>query len=278
MPRPLRDLDTSEWFHVYNRGSDGQDIFTLEGDHELFESLVGEAARRTGVEVHVFALMSNHFHLLVRAAGADLSEFVRLLCARYAAAYNQRAHRSGPVFTGRFGSVPVADDAHLLVEARYVERNPLAFVPPEALANYRYSSLGCYLGSRPAPEWLTLGFMADLMSVAEYGQFVLDRHPTDRMPLGRLPALDPIEPLQVIAAVAASTGVDPVAQSGSARNLATAITLELRVASSADLADVLDISAAGIRQSARRGRIAIDTDPDTKAAHDRIVDRLRRAA
>ena len=73
MPRKLRDLDSSEWFHVFNKGSDGQDIFSLDGDHHLFEELVGAAARRTGLEVHVYALMSNHFHFLVRAPGGVLS-------------------------------------------------------------------------------------------------------------------------------------------------------------------------------------------------------------
>ena len=108
--------------------------------------------------------------------------------------------------------------------------------------------------------------------------FVLDRHLTDHMPLGELPPLDPIDPRQVIEAVGATMGVDPVERSGSARNLATAISLEMRVASVAELTEILDISAAGIRQSARRGRIAIDTDRHARSAHARIVDRLRRTA
>jgi len=278
MSRQQRDLETSEWFHVYNRGHDGQDIFSLDGDRSLFEALVGDAVAATSAEVHAFALMSNHFHLLVHAPDQSLSNFVHRLTSRYAAAYNQRTSRTGAVFGGRFGSVPIDTHEQLLTVARYIERNPLAFVPAAALARYRHSSFGCYLGCRPTPTWLSTSVLLHEVDIAGYGCFVLDAQPSDRLPLGELPALTPIEPHHLFAHIDAVTGQDPLATSGSARNLATAICLRLRIASVPDLAALFAISEPAVRQAARRGRIRLDTDPTIKRAHDRIVDGLGRAA
>jgi REP element-mobilizing transposase RayT len=108
-----RYLDETTWHHVYNRGADGQDIFSLDGDQSLFENLIGETVAVYDVEIHAYALMSNHFHFLIRDSNRELSEFMQFLAGQYAAAYNIRTQRRGPLFEGRFGSVPILDERHL---------------------------------------------------------------------------------------------------------------------------------------------------------------------
>jgi hypothetical protein len=57
------------------------------------------------VEVHVFVLMHNHYHPLVRTTEANLSHALRWLNVSYAVKFN-RAHRChGTMFQGRFKSV-----------------------------------------------------------------------------------------------------------------------------------------------------------------------------
>ena len=46
MGRHRRDLSASNWFHVNNRGSDRQDIFSSDQDRHLFEELFGDVAER----------------------------------------------------------------------------------------------------------------------------------------------------------------------------------------------------------------------------------------
>jgi REP element-mobilizing transposase RayT len=105
MARRIRDLSTSEWFHVFNRGADRQDVFSGDGDYLLFEQLLDESVDRFALQLHAYALMSNHFHLLVHAPEGQLSEAMQRICGRFGAAYNRRTRREGPVFTNRFKSV-----------------------------------------------------------------------------------------------------------------------------------------------------------------------------
>ncbi len=278
MTRSPRNLDEADWFHVFNRGADRQDIFSLDGDRSLFESLLASTLDATGVELHAYALMTNHFHLLVHACDGRLSAFMHQLCSRYAAAYNQRTGRTGPLFEGRFRHVPITDDDHLLAEARYIERNPLSFVPPAALANYRHASLGVYVGRRDAPDWLSTYMLEQLLDPSDYLVFVLEDQDSD---LVDHPLLDPtggIMVADIVQSMTALSTVNPVERPGPERNLALAIAIQLRLGTSRELAELFGMSAAGVRQAARRGRIAIETDERVERLRIRVMAHVRQAA
>jgi hypothetical protein len=70
--------------------------------------------------------MSNHYHLLVRTPEPDLSAGMHELDGRYARAFNERHQRVGHLFQGRFWSIRIAREAHLVATVRYVVRNPVA--------------------------------------------------------------------------------------------------------------------------------------------------------
>jgi REP element-mobilizing transposase RayT len=271
MVRKLRNLEQADWFHIYNRGADQQDIFSLAGDRELFEFLIGQADAFTSVEVHAYALMTNHFHFLIFDPNGEIPAFMQLLCGRYALAYNSRTQRTGPLFSGRYGSVPIVDDRHLLIEARYVERNPLHIVSANALTAYRYSSLGTYVGSRMGPEWLHTNVLLPMMEGSSYLDFVVDAHESDPRPPIQFPTMYRPGVADLFQATRDACGVDIRTQSGPARNVALAIAFELRLAVSNQLADVLGITAAGVRMAARRGRILADTDESMASLKRRIV-------
>ncbi len=274
MTRKLRHFEQADWYHLYNRGSDRQDIFSLPGDHELFEFLIGEACTATGLEIHAYALMTNHFHLLVFDPDGAIPKFMQVLCGRYALAYNSRTKRTGPLFTGRFGSVPITDDRHLLIEARYVERNPLAIVPARALPSYRHASLGVLLGRRTGPGWLSTDVLLPMISPEDYLAFVVDSHDADLRPPAGCAENDRPGIGDLCRATSNICGVDITEVSGSPRNVALAVAFELRLAGSADLATAIGISAAAVRMAARRGRILTDTDTSMSRTKQRIIDSL----
>jgi REP element-mobilizing transposase RayT len=281
MGRQRRDLSTSEWFHLVNRGSDRQDLFSIEGDWVLWEQLVAEAFARFEVELHAYAWMTSHVHLLVRSAGGDISAAMQRLCARYAQAYNARTGREGPLFTGRFRSKPVTDDAQLAQTARYIHRNPLAIVPAAALATYRWSSLGPLVGARLVPDWLSTGTI-DVSG--DYLAYVLAPQPGDRAGSGATaPAISHDDIDRVVARLSGSEigrlrdGLDR--RHVESRTLAIMLAVELRVATAPELAQHYGLSdPRSIRRVARRGRVRTADSPSFAALRLRTLRQLGRAA
>ena len=282
MGRTRRDLSTSTWFHVNNRGSDRQDIFSADHDRLAFESLLGDIDERFAVELHAYVLMSNHFHLLLHDPMGELSCAMQYLSAKYATTYNRRTSRDGPLLTGRFHSTPVVDDAQLCVTARYIHRNPLAFVPKSALAAYRWSSLPVVLGRATVPPWLHVGVVRNASERADdHLRFVVTDLPSDGMvgTDGRIRAMSLDDVVNVVASVG---GCEPeeihASRSGDLvrlRTLVVTIALDERVADPLGLALEFGLDPQSVRRIARRGRVALTDDPMFLRLHQAVLRRLR---
>ena len=97
MARPLRILIPGGYYHVTCRGNERKAIFKDDADRSTFlEKLQGSLAIYQ-VKLHGYVLMSNHFHLMVETAKANLSEFMRHFNISYTSAYNRRhKHIPGP--------------------------------------------------------------------------------------------------------------------------------------------------------------------------------------
>jgi putative transposase len=183
MARAARVNVAGGWYHVMNRGLDGMTVFEELREHEHFLELVGEMVERYGVEVHAYALMGNHYHLLIRTPGANASSAIQWLNVSYSVWYNIRRQRHGPVFQGRFKSVLIEGDGSWLLDASvYVHLNPIRIwkldlgkmqnleeavgvrVPTrkqvlarlKELRVYRWNSFRAYAGYVSAPDWLSV--------------------------------------------------------------------------------------------------------------------------
>jgi putative transposase len=125
MPRPLRAQLPGEIQHVTARGNRRQDIFLDGRDFARFASMLDELARRRGWIGHGYCLLPNHYHVVVETRAADLSSGMRWLNGRYAQAFNRIHGFDGHLFQGRFHSVSVESDWHLLELGRYLALNPV---------------------------------------------------------------------------------------------------------------------------------------------------------
>ncbi len=139
---------------MMNRGAGRQAVFFDDEDRRLFGRLLTLAHERFGVEVHAYCLMTNHVHLLVHCPQGRLSEAMQLVGSVYTRATNERVGRDGPLFRGRFHSLPVTSDDHLLSAVRYIHRNPLDIAGVSHPVDYRWSSHRTYLGQRPCPPFV----------------------------------------------------------------------------------------------------------------------------
>jgi REP element-mobilizing transposase RayT len=92
-----------------------------------FLYLLAVAARRYGVEVHAFCVLSNHYHLVVTDREARLPEFHQFLDALLARAVNASLGRWEAFWApNSYSAVALASPADVLDKAAYVLANPVA--------------------------------------------------------------------------------------------------------------------------------------------------------
>src|SRR5437879_7840553 len=107
MARPLRIERSGTWYHITARGNERRDIFRDDRDRQHWCGLVGEGSVRFGIVVHVYVLMSNHYHLLMETPRANLSQTMQWLNVSYSVWFNRRHGRVGRLLKGRFKEVLV---------------------------------------------------------------------------------------------------------------------------------------------------------------------------
>ena len=191
-------------YHIYNRGVEKRKTFLDQKDylrfiHDLFE-LNDEAPvqnvlyyfdpksmevqpryiwgkerhkRKLLVEILVFTLMPNHYHLLVKQKAKNgIVRFMQKLGTGYAMYFNQKYERVGALFQGRFKAVRVENDAHFLHLPHYIHTNPLELKYGGStsinwkqgikyLQNYRWSSFPDYIGKKNFPSVTSRDFLLD---------------------------------------------------------------------------------------------------------------------
>ncbi len=192
--RPPRIDAAGAWHHVMNRGVDRRDIFVDDLDRLRFLRLLGESSTTSGMEVHAFCLMNNHYHLLLHSIRGGLSEMMKSLSERYTRSTNVRWERDGPVFRGRFHSVLVEDWDHQDRIVQYIHANP--FDDGVIRPGFPWSSFDALEGRVRAPSWLQTGVVS-----------------TRLRPILAVPGLE-----EVIAAVASATGLPVEAVMAAARS------------------------------------------------------------
>ncbi len=128
MPRRPRRATGQFVFHVLNRAIQDLVLFENASDYEAFLRILTESAERIPMRLLAYAVMPNHWHLVMWPPSDDgLSPFMKSLTARHAQQWRlMKGNRGrGAVYQGRFKAIAVQHDIHFLRLCRYVERNPL---------------------------------------------------------------------------------------------------------------------------------------------------------
>ena len=118
-----------------------------------------------------WCLMANHVHLVLRDDAGELSAAMHSVATAYASYFNLRTGHVGPVFAGRFKSVPVTSEAQLLAAVRYVHDNP-AKAGVCSRNEYRWSSHHEYIGQSSVADTSVILDMLD--GVSGFLRFVND--------------------------------------------------------------------------------------------------------
>lgn len=145
MSRPLRINYEGAFHHITARGNERRKIFLSKADYDAFLAFLGDAAQRYGIIIHCYALMGNHYHLVVETPKGLLSRFMHDINSGYTSYFNAKRKRSGHLFQGRYKSLLVDKDSYLLELSRYVHLNPCRAGITERPEDYRLSSYRAYI-------------------------------------------------------------------------------------------------------------------------------------
>ena len=125
MPRQARLDAPGTLHHVIVRGIEGRNIVDHHRDREDLLSRIGKIALETETHVYAWALLSNHFHLLLRSGPRGLPKYMRRVLTGYAVSYNLKHQRHGYLFQNRYKSIVCEEDAYFTELVRYIHLNPL---------------------------------------------------------------------------------------------------------------------------------------------------------
>jgi putative transposase len=130
-------------YHVLNRAVGRLKIFDADEDYRRFVDLLREAREMTNMRILAFALMPNHWHLLLYPKNdGDMGIFMHWLTN----AHTRKVHAltdttgTGPLYQGRYKSFIAKTDTHLLTVLKYIERNPVRAKLVRQAENWRWGS------------------------------------------------------------------------------------------------------------------------------------------
>jgi REP element-mobilizing transposase RayT len=161
MATPHRPQFENALYHVTTRGVDRQRIVRDDIDCEHWVASLSDAVRATGTVVHAWCLMTNHNHLLIQTPLGNIAAAMQRLNSSYALMHNKRHGRVGHLFQGRYHSLLIERDEHLLECARYVVLNPVRAGVCDSPERWRWSSYRATAGLAPRPGFLTTSWLLE---------------------------------------------------------------------------------------------------------------------
>jgi len=131
--------------------------FVKKGSFKIKDKKVKEILEERNVGLVAFALMPNHFHLLVRnLEDGILSVYMHRILTAYSKYFNAKYNRKGHVFHGPFGAVHIKNNNQLLHLSAYIHKNPKKLPGWEnSYDKYPWSSYQDYIGLNRWGNFLT---------------------------------------------------------------------------------------------------------------------------
>lgn len=203
MPTRQIQFANNEFYHIIQKGVEERKIFLDDEDRLRFinslmvfndrepapwsmrgfwnqrgpTSLIksGYKSEYPLVKIHSFALMDNHFHLLLEQIREKGISTLMQKLGGYSYYFNKKHKRIGPLFQGKFKAVIVRTDKQLKNAFVYVNTNPVGLIEPgwkengvknfqksvQFLASYKWSSCPDYFGKENNP-FLEKSFFLEL--------------------------------------------------------------------------------------------------------------------
>jgi REP element-mobilizing transposase RayT len=125
MPRKARIDAPGALHHIICRGIERRKIFLTNDDRDDFVDRLSRIMSESETLCYAWALIPNHFHLLLRTGNVPIATVMRRLLTGYAVRFNRRHRRHGRLFQNRYKSILCQEEPYLLELVRYIHLNPL---------------------------------------------------------------------------------------------------------------------------------------------------------
>ena len=149
MPRKARIDAPGALHHIIVRGIEKRKIFKDNTDRQRLIERLGAILNDSQTFCYAWALMPNHFHLLLKTGLTPIATIMRRLLTGYAVYFNRRHRRWGHLFQNRYKSILCQEDNYLLELVRYIHLNPLRAEKVsdlKKLERYAYCGHGVLMG------------------------------------------------------------------------------------------------------------------------------------
>lgn len=158
MPKKI-PLVSGNFYHLFNRGNNRDDIFYNEENYLYFLRLYKKHLTPI-VKTFAYALLPNHYHFIVQIReledlpdayrnGANLSRPFSNWQNAYAKAINKQQGRVSSLFEDRFERVQIKNDDRFTRLICYVHFNPEKHAYCNDFKNYRFTSYPAMLSNQP---------------------------------------------------------------------------------------------------------------------------------
>ena len=141
-------FSVGEFYHIYNHGRDKQDIFLCPDDYRRFLLCLNHAnsihcfrsqniclgtkgfsrvtSQETLVDIIVYCLMPDHFHILIREKLAGgISKFMAKVSSAHTMYFNVKHNQKGSLFAGAFSVKHIVGEAYIKSVIAHIHLNPL---------------------------------------------------------------------------------------------------------------------------------------------------------
>ncbi|OWP84089.1 transposase [Flavobacterium davisii] len=150
MKQEVFELD--QYYHIYNRGNNFEDIFIEERNYNYFLQLVAKYLLPI-TEIYAYCLLKNHFHLVLKIKSKEEVDvkfhnkihlpFSNLFNA-YTKSINKAYGRSGSLFQEHLKRIKIGDEDYLKQLIVYTHLNPVKHKFVDDFKSYKHSSYRSY--------------------------------------------------------------------------------------------------------------------------------------
>ncbi len=126
MARQIRIQYPGAIYHIMARGDRKEPIVINDGDRRAFVGTLGEMCERTGIRIYAFALLDNHYHLVLVTPEGNLVKGMSWFQNTYTRRFNTCHNLWGHLFGGRYKAVLVEPGGNYFRRViDYVHLNPV---------------------------------------------------------------------------------------------------------------------------------------------------------